>query len=64
MKNEDVLCGANAKKGSTVQATELRKANWIGHTLHRNCHLKHIIEGMVEGISKRERKLKQLHDNF
>jgi hypothetical protein len=25
-----------------------RKANWIGHILHRNCALKHFIERKVE----------------
>jgi hypothetical protein len=27
----------------------LRKANWIGHILRRNCLLKHVIEGKLEG---------------
>jgi hypothetical protein len=26
-----------------------RKANWIGHILRRNCLLKHVIEGKLEG---------------
>jgi hypothetical protein len=26
-----------------------RKANWIGHILHRNCLLKHITDGKIEG---------------
>ena len=26
-----------------------RKANWIGHILCRNCLLKHVIEGKIEG---------------
>ena len=26
-----------------------RNANWIGHILRRNCVLKHVIEGNVEG---------------
>jgi hypothetical protein len=26
-----------------------RKTNWIGHILRRNCLLKHVIEGNVEG---------------
>jgi hypothetical protein len=26
-----------------------RKANWIGHILHRNCLLQKIIEGKVKG---------------
>jgi hypothetical protein len=25
-----------------------KKANWIGHILHRNCLLKHVIEGRIE----------------
>jgi hypothetical protein len=25
-----------------------RKDNWIGHILHRNCLLKHIIEGKIQ----------------
>ena len=30
-----------------MQATELRKANWIDQILRRNCHLKHSIEGKI-----------------
>jgi len=26
-----------------------RKANWIGHMLRRNCLLKNVIEGKIEG---------------
>jgi len=26
-----------------------RKANWIGHIWRRNCLLKHVIEGKIEG---------------
>jgi hypothetical protein len=25
------------------------KGNWIGHILSRNCLLKHVIEGKIEG---------------
>ena len=25
-----------------------RKDNWIGHILHRNCFLKHVIEGELD----------------
>ena len=25
------------------------KANWIGHTLHRNCLLQRVIEGKIKG---------------
>jgi hypothetical protein len=41
-----------------------RKANWIGHTLRRNCLLKHVIEGKLEGriemTGRRGRRRKQL----
>jgi len=28
-----------------LRAMKIRKANWIGHILRRNCLLKHAIEG-------------------
>jgi len=35
--------------------------HWIGHILHRNCHLKHVIEGKIEErrgvVGRRGRKL-------
>ena len=36
-----------------------RKANWIGHILHRNCLLKHVIDGEMEGIDKRQEDEKE-----
>jgi hypothetical protein len=33
-------------QGGTIKR---RKANWTGHILCRNCLLKHIIEGKIEG---------------
>jgi hypothetical protein len=32
-----------------LHAIKRRKANWIGHNLRRNCLLKHVIEGKLEG---------------
>jgi len=32
-----------------VQTIKRMKANWIGHSWHRNCLLKQVIEGKVEG---------------
>jgi hypothetical protein len=43
----------------TVERTE---ANWIGHTLRRNCFLTHVIEGKIEVKEKRGRRFKQLLD--
>jgi hypothetical protein len=43
-----------------------RKANWIGHVLCRNCLLRHIFEGKIEGriqvTGRQGRKYKQLLD--
>ena len=33
-----------------------RKAYWIGHILFRNCLLKHVIEGKVEGWTEVRRR--------
>jgi hypothetical protein len=36
----------NCKENENILHTiKRRKANWIGHTLHRNCLLKHVNEG-------------------
>jgi hypothetical protein len=32
-----------------LQTIKRRMANWIGHILRRNCLLKHVIEGKIEG---------------
>jgi hypothetical protein len=38
------------KEDRTILHTrKRRKANWIGHILRRNCLLKHVIEGKIEG---------------
>ena len=34
-----------------------RNANWIGHTLHRNCFLKHAIEGKIEVTGRLRRRI-------
>ena len=45
-----------------------QKANWIGHILDRNCLLKHIIEGNIEGgievMGRLGRRYNQLLDDF
>jgi hypothetical protein len=51
-----------------VHTIKRRKANWIGHILRRNCLLKHVIEGKLEGgtemTGRRGRRRKQLLDNL
>jgi hypothetical protein len=39
-----------------LQIIKRRKANWIGHILCRNCLLKHVIEGKMEGSDGKTRK--------
>jgi hypothetical protein len=43
-----------------LHTTKIRKANWIGHILHRNCFLKHVIEGKRKGTRRQRRRGKQL----
>jgi hypothetical protein len=51
-----------------LQTIKRRKATWIGHILHRNCLLKHIIEGnidrKIEVTGRRGRRRKQLLDGL
>jgi hypothetical protein len=57
------------KKGRNIRhAIKRRKGNWTGEVLHRNCHLKHIfegkIQGKVEGMLTLETRCKQLLDHL
>jgi replicative superfamily II helicase len=45
VRNEEVLHRVKEKKN--ILHTIKRKASWIGHTLLRNCLLRHIIKGKV-----------------
>jgi hypothetical protein len=48
VRNEEVLQRVK-EENNILQTIKRRKANWIGHILHRNCLLKHIIEGKIVG---------------
>jgi len=66
VRNEEVL--QRIKEGRNIlHTTNRRRAAWIGDILRRNCLLKHVIEGKLEGrikvIERRERRRKQLLDN-
>jgi hypothetical protein len=67
VKNEEVLHRVKEKR-NIVHTIKRRKANWIGHVLCRNCLLKHIIEGKIEGMievpGRRGRRRKQLLDDL
>jgi hypothetical protein len=66
VRNEEVLHIVKEER-NIVHTIKRRKANWIGHILHRNCLLKHVIEGKLEGRGKmtgrRGRRRKQLLDD-
>ena len=44
------------------RAMKRSKANWIGHILHRNCPIKPVVEGKIEGKERRGSRCKQLLD--
>jgi hypothetical protein len=49
-RNEEVLHRVKEER-NILHTIKIRKANWIGHVLHRNCLLKHVIEGEIHGGS-------------
>jgi len=62
VRNEGVL--QRVKEDRYIPQTERRKANWIGHILHRTCLQKHGLEGKTEGrievTGRRERRCSKL----
>jgi hypothetical protein len=67
VRNEEVLHRDKAER-NILHTIKRRKANWIGHILRRNCLLKHVIEGKLEGtiemMGRRGRRCKQLLDDL
>jgi hypothetical protein len=67
MRNEEVLHRIKEKR-NILHTIKIRKANWIGQILRRNCLLKHVIEGKLEGMievtGRRGRRRKQLLDDL
>jgi hypothetical protein len=64
VRNEEVLHRVKEER-NIVHTIKRRKANWIGHSLRRNCLLKHVIEGKLEGRTGRQgRRRKQLLDDL
>jgi hypothetical protein len=45
----EVVLNRVKEERNILHAIKRRKANWIGHILRRNCLLKHIIDGKLEG---------------
>jgi hypothetical protein len=63
VRNEEVLHRVKEER-NILHTVKRRKANWIGDILRRNCLLKQIIEGKIEGgidvRGRRGRRRKQL----
>jgi hypothetical protein len=60
VRNEVVLFRVK-EESSILHKIKQRLADWIGHILHRNCLLKHVIERKTEVMgSERKRKKKTL----
>ena len=48
VRNEEVLLRVKDQR-NILREISKRKANWIGHILHRNCLLQRVIEGKING---------------
>ena len=67
MRNEEVLLRVKEQR-DILHEIRKRKANWIGHSLHRNCLLQPVIEGKIKGgievTARRGRKRRKLLDDL
>ena len=63
VRNEEVLLRVNEQR-NILHEIRKEKANWIGHILHRNCLLKQVIEGKVQGEMEVTRRRRKLLDDF
>jgi len=66
VRNEEVLIRVQEQRNILHEISK-RKANWIGHILHRNCLLQRVIEGKIKGgieVTRRQgrRRRKLLYD--
>jgi hypothetical protein len=48
VKNEEVLFAVKEER-NTLHTIKRRKVNLIAHSFRRNCLLKHVVEGKLEG---------------
>jgi hypothetical protein len=63
VNNEAVLHRVKEER-NILHTIRRRKANWIGHILHRYCLLKHIIEGKIRETRRGGRKHKLILDDL
>ena len=58
VRNEELLLRVKEKRNILHEISK-RKADWIGHILHRNCFLKLVIEGKIKGVGRSDRKTRK-----
>jgi hypothetical protein len=67
VRNEEVLLRVSEQR-NILHEIRKWKANWIVHILRRNCLLKEVIEGKIQGrievTRRRGRRRKQLLDDL
>jgi hypothetical protein len=67
VRNEEVLKRVKEER-NILQTIKRMKANWIGHMWCRNCLLKHVTEGKIEGrievMARQGRRCKKLLDDL
>jgi hypothetical protein len=67
VRNEELLLRVK-KQRNILHEISKRKANWIGHILHRNCLLQWVIEGKIKGgievTGRRGRRRRKLLDDL
>jgi hypothetical protein len=67
VRNEEVLHRAKEKR-IVLHRIKRRKAKWIGHIWRRNCFLKRVVEGKIDGrlevTGRRGRRRKHLLDDL
>ena len=67
VRNEEALLGVKEQRNILHEISK-RKANWIGHSLRRNCLLKRVIEGKIKGrievTGRRGRRRRKLLDDL
>jgi hypothetical protein len=58
VRKEDVLVRVKEKR-NILHKIRKRKANWIGHILHRNCLLQRVTEGKIKVEDRSDRKTRK-----
>ena len=65
VRKEEIINRVHEEWNTSILHTiNRKKAHWSGRMLHRNCLLKHVIEGRMEETGRRGRRRKRLLDDL